>query len=139
MGSLQFAKEIREPNVLTTDMGGTTYDVSLIQHDTASLSDTARVEKFELSLPILDVESIGAGGRKHRVDRRVQPSQRGSAKRGRRTRPGLLWPGGREPTVTDADVVLGFIDPDTFLHGEVRLDVEASERALAGARRDGGS
>ncbi|MGC1416066.1 MAG: hydantoinase/oxoprolinase family protein [Candidatus Acidiferrum sp.] len=131
MGSLQFAKEIREPSVLTTDMGGTTYDVSLIQHDTASLSDTARVEKFELSLPILDVESIGAGGGSIAWTDESNRLNVGPRSAGAEPGPACYGRGGQEPTVTDADVVLGFIDPDTFLHGEVRLDVEASERALA--------
>ena len=131
MGSLQLAQEIREPDVLTTDMGGTTFDVSLIQHHAASLSGTARVERFELSLPILDVESIGAGGGSIAW---VDASDRlnvGPRSAGAEPGPACYGRGGAEPTVTDADVVLGFIDPGTFLHGEARLDVEAAERALA--------
>jgi N-methylhydantoinase A len=131
VGSLQFAQEIGEPDVLTTDMGGTTFDVSLIQHHGASLSDTARVERFELSLPVLDVESIGAGGGSIAW---VDESSRlnvGPRSAGAEPGPACYGRGGLEPTVTDADVVLGFIDPSTFLHGEARLDVEAAERALA--------
>ena len=132
MGSLQFAKEIDEPDVLTTDMGGTTFDVSLIQRHAASLSDSARVEKFELSLPILDVESIGAGGGSIAW---VDASNRlnvGPRSAGAEPGPACYGRGGKEPTVTDADVVLGFIDPSAFLHGEAQLDVGAAERALAG-------
>src|ERR1700741_1749876 len=92
-----------EPSVLTTDMGGTTYDVSLIQHDTASLSDTARVEKFELSLPILDVESIGAGGGRIAWTDESNRLNVGPRSAGAEPGPACYGRGGREPTVTDAD------------------------------------
>ncbi len=111
-------------------MGGTTFDVSVIRDGVPLARDVSMCERYEMALPMLDVESIGAGGGsvawmdesgRLEVGPRSAAADPGPACYGR---------GGQEPTVTDADVVLGFISPDAFFGGRMRLDQAAAEKAL---------
>jgi N-methylhydantoinase A len=65
------------------------------------------------------------------MDRCAKSFACGSAKRGLDARAGLLWRGGTEPTITDANLLLGRLNPENFLGGEMRLDIGAAKRALA--------
>jgi N-methylhydantoinase A len=116
-------------NVLTCDMGGTSFDISDV---TAGVP--CRVRRGDLmgvfmALPRVDVESIGAGGGSiawadNRGLMHVGPRSAGS-----QPGPACYGRGGRDPTVTDALVVLGYLDPGRFLGGRMRLDVAAAEAA----------
>ncbi|MBM3518758.1 MAG: hydantoinase/oxoprolinase family protein, partial [Alphaproteobacteria bacterium] len=119
-----------DPNVLVVDMGGTTFDVSAIRDGALIVSPEALIGYDYLGIPKVDVRSIGAGGGSIAwVDVggliRVGPQSAG-AKPG----PACYGTGGTEATVTDANVVLGIIDPDYFLGGRFRLDRAAAERAV---------
>ncbi len=120
-----------EPDVIVIDMGGTTFDVSAIRGRQLVISPEAMIGEDMLGIPKVDVRSVGAGGGSIAwVDAggllRVGPQSAG-AKPG----PACYLTGGKEPTVTDANVVLGIIDPDYFLGGRIKLDKSAAEQAVA--------
>jgi N-methylhydantoinase A len=129
-GTAQLAAVSGHPNVIATDMGGTSFEVGLIIDGQPVLASEQVVEQYTFHLPQLDVRSIACGGGsiaaadEHSGALTVGPRSAGSD-------PGPACYGtGSEPTVTDADVVLGLIDPDGFLGGRMRLDPAAAERAV---------
>jgi N-methylhydantoinase A len=121
-------------NAIVTDAGGTTYDVSLIRDGhipwTRQTMVGDPVYGFMTGFPSVDVKSVGAGGGSIAwVDAggllHVGPQSAGAS-----PGPACYARGGTRPTVTDAAVELGYIDPDYFLGGEMRLDVEAARDAI---------
>jgi N-methylhydantoinase A len=119
-----------ERDCLTVDMGGTSFDAALVKDGAPLVMTDAVVDRWRLALPTVDIHTIGAGGGSiARVDEggllRVGPQSAGVY-----PGPACYGRGGTEPTVTDADLVLGFIDEATFLGGEMRLDRAEAERAI---------
>jgi N-methylhydantoinase A len=119
-------------NILTTDMGGTTFDVALILDGEAVRSATTIVDQCEYYVPTLDIRSIGAGG----GSIAWFDADSGTIKVGPRSAGAIPGPvsygrGGTEPTVTDADLALGYVNPDYFLGGQLQLDKAAALDALA--------
>ena len=117
-------------DVIVIDMGGTTFDVSAIRGGNLIVTPEAMIGRDMLGIPKVDVRSVGAGGGSiARVDvgglLRVGPESAGA-----QPGPACYGAGGSEPTVTDANVVLGIIDPDYFLGGRIRLDRTAAETAV---------
>ncbi len=129
VGSRLVAEEIGEANVLTADMGGTSFDVGLVVDGRPLLQATTFMDHQPIAVPSVGVETIGAGGGSiARIEDgalRVGPSSAGAV-----PGPACYGRGGTEPTVTDADVVLGLVNPLTFLGGRQRLDREAAEHAI---------
>ena len=127
----QYLSELyREPNMICTDVGGTSFDVGLITAGQVPLEDEPVVSQYSFRLPKVAVRSIGAGGGSVGwVDDggilRVGPQSAGS-----RPGPACYGQGGSEPTVTDADVALGYFDAETFLGGRMQLDVASAFAAL---------
>lgn len=131
LSALYLGKLTNRPNLVAVDMGGTSFDVSLIAN-----GEVNRTTEFELewglpvSMPMVDVKSIGAGGGSLAwIDKggllRVGPQSAGA-----RPGPACYGRGGTEATVTDANLVLGRLNPDYFLGGEMSLDVEAAREAV---------
>ena len=123
------ADVIGEENVLATDVGGTTFKVGLLIDGEWSVSRETIINQYSLLMPAIDLASIGAGGGSIAwVDDtrlRVGPLSAGSD-------PGpacYRW-GGTRPTVTDADLALGFLNPDRFLGGRLKVDRDSAEAAL---------
>ena len=117
-------------NALTVDMGGTSFDVCLIHDGRPATTTEGAIGGHRLALPILDIHTIGAGGGSIAwIDAggmlRVGPQSAGA-----QPGPVCYGRGGTEPTVTDADLVLGYLDPNGLLGGEVALDVAAAEQAI---------
>ena len=120
----------REPNMICTDVGGTSFDVGLITAGQVPLEDEPVVSQYSFRLPKVAVRSIGAGGGSVGwVDDggilRVGPHSAGS-----RPGPVSYGQGGIEPTVTDADLVLGYFDAENFLGGRMQLDSGSAFEAL---------
>ncbi|MDR7554347.1 MAG: hydantoinase/oxoprolinase family protein [Armatimonadota bacterium] len=115
--------------VIATDVGGTTFKVSLLTEGKWATTRETVIAQYSLWLPMVDVVSIGAGGGSVAwVDDtrlRVGPRSVGAV-----PGPACYGRGGTEPTVTDADVVLGYINPETFWGGRMRLDADAAARAI---------
>ena len=117
-------------NVITVDMGGTSFDVCLVQDGRPKIGTDQWMSRYRVAVPFIDIHTIGAGGGSIAwVDEggalRVGP-QSARAHPG----PACYGFGGQEPTVTDADVVLGYINPDSFLGGEMQLDGVAARQAI---------
>jgi N-methylhydantoinase A len=114
------------------DMGGTSCDVSLALGGVAAVGHGREVGGRPLALPMVDVHTVGAGGgsiawRDAGGALRVGPRSAGAD-----PGPACYGRGGEQPTVTDADLLLGWLDADSPLAGDVRLDREAAERAVGG-------
>jgi len=118
-------------NVICTDVGGTTYDVAIIEDGTILERSQTEVAGRPILGAVIDVTSIGAGGGSiawldHRNGLQVGPRSAGAS-----PGPVCFGAGGTEPTVTDAHLVLGRLDPDYFLGGRLKLDRQAAARAIA--------
>jgi len=120
-----------EENVICTDVGGTSFDVGLILGREVQLESEPVIAQYSLRLPKVLVHSIGSGGGSIAwLDEggllRVGPQSAGSS-----PGPACYALGGADATVTDADLVLGYLDPGSFLGGRMRLDRELALQALA--------
>jgi N-methylhydantoinase A len=125
------ASKLGHPNVITTDMGGTSFDVGLLTQGALHYAREPIVERARLLQPLIEVESIGAGGG---TIARVDPVTRrllvGPSSAGADPGPIAYGMGGDAVTVTDANIILGYIDPEYFLGGRRKLDRDAAERAI---------
>jgi N-methylhydantoinase A len=124
--------------LVTFDMGGTSSDVSLVREGRVERTTDADVGDRPVRVPMVDVETVGAGGGSIAwVDSggalRVGPRSAGSE-----PGPACYGRGGTEPTVTDAALVLGYLGPETTLGGEVDLDADAARDTLASLAADAG-
>ncbi len=118
-------------NVISTDVGGTSFDVSVIPHRERIFAKEPYVGRFRVLLPTIDIVTIGAGGGSTAwVDENTRTLKVGPQSAGAEPGPVCYGRGGTIPTVTDADVVLGYIDPDYFLGGKMKLDKEAAVTAI---------
>ena len=125
------AGALKHPNVITADMGGTSFDVGLLTDYQLAHAREPIAERFRLLQPMIDVESIGAGGGTiARIDPVTGRLLVGPDSAGADPGPICYGMGGTEVTITDANVVLGYIDPDYFLGGRRRLDKRAAEQAV---------
>ena len=119
-------------NVITTDMGGTSFDVGIIHGGEPAFSYRSLVHQYEYYLSKVDIQVIGAGGGSMaRLDEATGAFRVGPDSAGADPGPVCYGRGGRVATVTDADLVLGYLDPDNFAGGAIRLDRGAAARALA--------
>ena len=129
-GAVYLGKAIGESNFLTGDMGGTTWDASLIKNSQVSLKAGEWLGDDRIGIKVADVVSIGAGGGSIGwLDSlgllRVGP-QSASAEPG----PACYNKGGTEPTVTDAALILGYINPDNFCGGKIKLRLDLARDAM---------
>lgn len=116
---------------LCTDMGGTSFDVGLIVDGRSLRTRKAVVDQFEYQVPAIDVRSIGSGGGSIISIDPISGGMRvGPRSAGAFPGPPCYRRGGTEPTVTDANLLIGFIDPDYFLGGKLTLDVELARTAM---------
>jgi N-methylhydantoinase A len=119
------------PKLLAFDMGGTSTDVSVIIDGQATISRSTEVGMFPAKVPTLDVRSVGAGGGSIADVSELTGSLRvGPRSAGARPGPVAYGRGGTEPTVSDANIVLGYLPP-VLLGGDMALDVEAGRKAVA--------
>ncbi len=129
---------LEDSGFVTFDMGGTSSDVSLVRDGDAARTTDTEIDGHPIAMPTVDIETVGSGGGSIAwVDDggalRVGPRSAGAD-----PGPACYGRGGSDPTVTDADVALGYIGPDAALGGEVSLDADAARDALAGLAADAG-
>jgi N-methylhydantoinase A len=129
-GSRYAARLMQHGDLIPFDMGGTSTDISLVIGGEAAIASDRRLAGQRVALQSLDIASIGAGGGSiARVDAggvlHVGPESAGAV-----PGPACYGRGGTEATVTDSNLVLGFLDPDNFLGGRARLDRGAAEAAV---------
>lgn len=117
-------------DIITVDMGGTSYDVCLVKEGQPDIGVDSWVSRYRVAVPIIDIHSVGAGGGSIAwIDEggalRVGPKSAGAD-----PGPACYGRGGAEPTVTDADLILGYLNPKFFLGGKIRLDIERARQAI---------
>jgi len=117
-------------NVIAVDMGGTSYDVCLIRDGRPQIGIDSWVSRYRVATPMIDIHSIGAGGGSIAwIDEggglRVGPRSAGA-----NPGPACYGRGGVEPTVTDVNLTLGFLNPDFFVGGKMSLNLEAARSAI---------
>ncbi len=129
-GSQHAARLLGHGDLIPFDMGGTSTDISLVVGGEAAIASDRRIAGQRVALQSLDIASIGAGGGSiARVDH-SGVLHVGPASAGAEPGPACYGHGGTEATVTDANLVLGFLDADNFLGGRARLDRHAAEVAV---------
>ena len=130
-GAIYFCSRAGYDNILTFDMGGTSTDVALIQNSKARIRRETRVGDVTVRAPSVDVRTVGAGGGSiafvPELTRalRVGPESAGAA-----PGPAAYMQGGEQPTVCDANVVLGYLPSDVQLGGKMAIDKKAAEAAV---------
>jgi N-methylhydantoinase A len=130
-GAVQLAAAMGRRNIMVGDMGGTSFDTSLIEDLKPTITSRTNVNGLETGISIVDIISVGAGGGSLAwIDDRGVP-QVGPQSAGSMPGPACYGRGGEQATVTDAAVVAGMIDPDNYLNGRMRLDSAAADRVVA--------
>ncbi|MBT4045139.1 MAG: hydantoinase/oxoprolinase family protein [Rhodospirillaceae bacterium] len=130
-GAIWIAKQAGYENLLTFDMGGTSTDVALIEGGVARTRRETRVADVTVRASSIDVRTVGAGGGSIAYVPELTKALRvGPQSAGAEPGPAAYGKGGEEPTVTDANVVLGYLPSGAKLGGDMQLDYAASERAM---------
>lgn len=131
LAAATMSERLGHARAITADMGGTSFDVGIVDGGYWRYADEPVFERFRILQPITDITSIGAGGGTiAHVDEATGRLIVGPGSAGARPGPACYGLGGDRPTVTDADVVLGYIDPEYFLGGRRRLDPAKAEAAI---------
>ena len=134
IASAQVGRALGLPNIISFDMGGTTAKASLIRDGEATMAPGYYVGGYAaghpVMLPMIDVVEVGAGGGSIAWIDEVGALKVGPQSAGADPGPICYRGGGSEPTITDANVVLGRLDPDNFLGGEMKLDAAAAARGV---------
>ncbi|HEM61918.1 MAG TPA: hydantoinase/oxoprolinase family protein, partial [Chloroflexi bacterium] len=119
-----------DQQVISVDMGGTSFDVGVIDRGEPRVAPESQFEGFPVKIPILDVEAIGAGGGSLAWIDQGGALNVGPESAGSQPGPACYGLGGERPTVTDANLVLGRLNPEYFLGGEMKLYPELAEKAI---------
>ncbi len=131
VGSAFLGEIIGEKNILAADMGGTTFKVSVIRDGEIERENSPVLLRHRILSPKIWVESIGAGGGSiARVDSETGLLKVGPQGAGAKPGPVCYSLGGTEPTVSDADLVLGYLNKDYFLDGRMSLDEAGARKAI---------
>jgi N-methylhydantoinase A len=136
IGAAVIGELIGERNVISLDIGGTTAKTSLVENGTPKITTEYKIEYrrnfagYPILAPTVDIVEIGAGGGSIAWMDKAGALRIGPVSAGADPGPACYGWGGSEPTVTDANVVAGRINPDYFLGGEIPLDVEKARKAL---------
>ena len=129
IGGSALSKKINRPNLICVDMGGTSFDMSLIIDGKPSLTNETEQEHIPLLIPLVDIHTIGAGGGSiawlENNSLRVGPKSAGA-----NPGPACYNKEGKEPTVTDANLYLGRLGSESKLGGWMNLNTKASENSL---------
>ena len=130
IGGEALSHTLNRPNLLCVDMGGTSFDASLIINGQPSFSTETALEGLPVLMSLVDIHTIGAGGGSlawlEAGALRVGPRSAGAD-----PGPACYGLGGTQPTVTDANLFLGRMNPDYFLGGHMKLDRQSAEKAIS--------
>jgi N-methylhydantoinase A len=134
LGGVALARLLGRRNLICIDMGGTSFDVSLVVDGKPDVSTEASLEGFPVLIPVVNIHTIGAGGGSIAYAEagglRVGPESAGAE-----PGPACYGLGGTRATVTDANLVLGRVDPRSFAGGQMALDVAAAHKAVGALAR----
>jgi N-methylhydantoinase A/acetophenone carboxylase len=132
LGAAFVGRELGEENLILADMGGTSFDMGIVEGGRPGAHrPRPLIDRWQVGISMLETRSIGAGGGSiARLDAATGRVEVGPESAGSMPGPAAYDLGGEEPTVTDADVVLGYLSPETFHGGRLRLSVERARAAI---------
>jgi N-methylhydantoinase A len=130
LGSKRIAELLEKPNVVATDVGGTSFDVSVIARYEALQAREPPIMRYRVNIPMVQITSIGAGGGTIAWVDEANHLRVGPVSAGAHPGPVCYGRGGTRPCVTDALLVLGLLNPDYYLGGRIKLDKKAASRAI---------
>ncbi len=131
VAALRAARARGSEDCVLVEMGGTSFDASLVKDGQVQVTRNGEINGQSISLPMTEIHTIGAGGGSIAWVDSGNLLQVGPQSAGADPGPAAYGLGGSEPTVTDANVVLGYIDPDYFLGGRMTLRRDLAEQAIA--------
>jgi N-methylhydantoinase A len=130
VGGIFFAELLGRGNLITMDMGGTSFDVTLVSEGKVSLSTEGSIAGYRIAKPMIDINTIGAGGGSIAWIDAGGMLKVGPASASSDPGPVCYDLGGGKPTVTDANLLLGYLDKDYFLGGEMKVDEQKARGAM---------
>lgn len=130
VGALSMGEHLGHKNIIATDVGGTTFLVGLIVDGKPVFTNTCIINQFRINFPMVRVHSIGSGGGAIAWLDETRKLHVGPRSAGAAPGPACYGEGGNEPTVTDADLVLGILNPKYFLGGRKLLNTDLARKAL---------
>ncbi len=128
---LEHARVQGHNSCITVDMGGTSFDAALVRDGAPIVVTEGEIDRYRIALPMLGIVTIGAGGGSIGWIDEGGLLRMGPQSAGADPGPACYGKGGSSPTSTDADLVLGYLDPDFFAGGKMKLDKRAAERAIS--------
>ena len=120
----------KKKNVITIDMGGTSFDITLTRNGVTNISKNIDMLRYRIGIPMIQVETLGAGGGSIGWIDSMGLLQVGPQSAGARPGPACYGEGGTLPTVTDANLVLGYLNPKGLLGGRLPLDFDKARKAI---------
>ena len=120
----------KKKNVITIDMGGTSFDITLTRNGVTNISKNIDMLRYRIGIPMIQVETLGAGGGSIGWIDTMGLLQVGPQSAGAKPGPACYGQGGTQPTVTDANLVLGYLNPKGLLGGRLPLDLEKARQAV---------
>ncbi len=129
---LEYARAHGRNSSITVDMGGTSFDAALIRDGAPIVVTEGEINRYRIALPMLGIVTIGAGGGSIGWIDEGGLLRMGPQSAGADPGPACYGKGGTQPTSTDADLVLGYLDPDFFAGGKIQLDKDAALAAVDG-------
>jgi len=130
VAGLAHARDRGAADCMVVDMGGTSYDASVVSNGEVTITREGEIDRNPIALPMTDVMTIGAGGGSIAWLDEGGLLRMGPQSAGADPGPIAYGLGGTEPTCTDANLVLGYLDPEYFLGGRMKLDVEAAREGI---------
>lgn len=130
IGAKNFATEVDVESIITLDMGGTSADACVVRDGEIEMTTEGELNEIPLLFPQIDVRAVGAGGGSIAWLDPADVLKVGPKSAGADPGPACYGRGGDQPTVTDAALVLGYLNPEYFLGGEMEIDASAAEDAL---------
>ena len=128
--ALQVGKPWDEQNIITIDMGGTSFDITLTKDGKANINKNIDFLRYRIGIPMIQVETLGAGGGSIGWIDNMGLMQVGPQSAGSEPGPACYSQGGENPTVTDANLVLGYLNADGLVGGRLPLDVNKAHKAI---------
>ena len=120
----------KRKNVITVDMGGTSFDITLTKDGQTNLNKNIDFLRYRIGVPMIQVETLGAGGGSIGWIDSLGLIQVGPQSAGSEPGPACYGQGGTEPTTSDANLVLGYLNPDGLLGGKLPLDLDKARKAV---------
>jgi N-methylhydantoinase A/oxoprolinase/acetone carboxylase beta subunit len=130
IGGRMVGREVKHDNIITVDIGGTSSDIALINQGKPMISSEGVIDSYVVRVPMVDVNAIGAGGGSLAWIDGAGSLKVGPSSAGSEPGPACYGRGGDKPTVTDASVVLGYLNPDYFAGGMLTLQPDLAWRAI---------